>query len=133
MGLIGGETQVMFNTMAAVITFIKAGRVKGFAVTTATRMPQLPDVPTMVELGLADMVSSSWQRILVPTGTPKDVIAKLHAAIAQTMDTPDVRARLGNGGAVASTSKTPEEFGEFLAAETKRWGTVSREVGAKAD
>ena len=132
-GLIGGETQVMFNTMASVISFIKAGRVKGLAVTTATRLPQLPDVPTLVELGFPDMVSSSWQGILVPTGTPKDVVAKLHAALVQTMDTPDIRTRLATGGAVASTSKTPEEFGEFLASETKRWGSVSREVGAKAD
>lgn len=132
-GLIGGETQVMFNTMASVISFIKAGRIKGLAVTTAQRLPQLPDVPTMVELGYPDMVSSSWQGILVPAGTPKDIVAKLHAALVQTMDTPDIRQRLGNGGAVASTSKSPEEFGDFLATETKRWGAVSREVGAKAD
>ena len=132
-GLIGGETQVMFNTMASVISFIKAGRIKGLAVTTAQRLPQLPDVPTMVELGYPDMVSSSWQGILVPTGTPKEIVAKLHAALVQTMESPDIRQRLGNGGAVASTSKSPEEFGEFLATETKRWGAVSREVGAKAD
>ena len=132
-GLIGGETQVMFNTMASVISFIKAGRIKGLAVTTAQRLPQLPDVPTMVELGYPDMVSSSWQGILVPAGTPKEIVAKLHAALAQTMESPDIRQRLGNGGAVASTSKSPEEFSEFLATETKRWGAVSREVGAKAD
>ena len=132
-GLIGGETQVMFNTMASVISFIKAGRIKGLAVTTAQRLPQLPDVPTMVELGYPDMVSSSWQGILVPAGTPKDIVAKLHAALLQTMESPDIRQRLGNGGAVASTSKSPEEFSEFLATETKRWGAVSREVGAKAD
>ena len=132
-GLIGGETQVMFNTMASVISFIKAGRIKGLAVTTAQRLPQLPDVPTMVELGYPDMVSSSWQGILVPAGTPKEIVAKLHAALAQTMESPDIRQRLGNGGAVASTSKSPEEFAEFLATETKRWGAVSREVGAKAD
>ena len=132
-GLIGGETQVMFNTMASVISFIKAGRIKGLAVTTAQRLAQLPDVPTMVELGYPDMVSSSWQGILVPAGTPKEIVAKLHAALVQTMESPDIRQRLGNGGAVASTSKSPEEFGEFLATETKRWGAVSREVGAKAD
>ena len=132
-GLIGGETQVMFNTMASVISFIKAGRIKGLAVTTAQRLPQLPDVPTMVELGYPDMVSSSWQGILAPAGTPKDIVAKLHAALLQTMESPDIRQRLGNGGAVASTSKSPEEFSEFLATETKRWGAVSREVGAKAD
>ena len=132
-GLIGGETQVMFNTMASVISFIKAGRIKGLAVTTAQRLPQLPDVPTMVELGYPDMVSSSWQGILVPAGTPKEIVAKLYAALVQTMESPDIRQRLGNGGAVASTSKSPEEFAEFLATETKRWGAVSREVGAKAD
>jgi tripartite-type tricarboxylate transporter receptor subunit TctC len=132
-GLIGGETQVMFNTMASVISFIKAGRVKGLAVTTAMRLPQLPDVPTLVELGYPDMVSSSWQGILVPAGTPREIIMKLHGAIVQALDNADVRQKLANGGALAVTSKSPEEFAAFLATETRRWGGVAGEVGAKAD
>ena len=132
-GLIGGETQLMSITMASSISFIKAGRLKGLAVTTANRMPLLPEVPTLVELGYPDLVASSWQGILVPAGTPREVVAKLHAALVQTMDTPDIKQKLSNGGAVANTSKSPEEFGEFLASETRRWGNVAREVGAKAD
>ena len=132
-GLIGGETQVMFITMASSISFIKAGRIKGLAVTAPERLALLPDVPTMVELGYPDMVASSWQGILVPTGTPRDIVAKLHGALKQTMETPDVRQRLSSGGAVATTSKTPEEFAEFLASETRRWAKVAQDSGAKAD
>ena len=132
-GLIGGETQVMFNTMASVISFIKAGRVKGLAVTTAKRIPQLPDVPTLVELGYPDMVSSSWQAILVPVGTPREIIKILHDAVVQAVESPEVRQKLTTGGAVATTSKSPEEFANFLAAETRRWGSVAADVGAKAD
>ena len=108
-------------------------RIKGLAVTAPERLALLPDVPTMVELGYPDMVASSWQGILAPTGTPRDVVAKLHGALKQTMETPDVRQRLSSGGAVATTSKTPEEFAEFLASETRRWAKVARDSGAEAD
>jgi len=132
-GLIGGETQVMFNTMASVVSFIKAGRIKGLAVTAATRVPQLPEVPTMVELGFGDMVTSSWQGILVPAGTPRDIVAKLYSTIVQALENADVRQRLATGGAIGTTSRSPDEFTEFLATEAKRWGAVAREVGARAD
>ena len=132
-GLIGGETQAMSITMASPISFIKAWRLKGLAVTTASRMPLLPDVPTLVELGYPELVASSWQGVMVPAETPREIIAGLHDALTQAMDTQEIRQKLSNGGAVASTSKSPEEFGEFLAAETRRWGNVAREVGAKAD
>jgi len=132
-GLVGAETQVMFSTLSSVISFVKAGRLKGLAVTSKERLPQLPDVPTMVESGYPDMVTSSWQGILFPAGTPKPIVAKMHTVLVQTLDNADVKQKFGNGGATAVSSKTPEAFGEFLAAETRRWGKVARDSGAKAD
>lgn len=132
-GLVGAETQVMFSTLSSVISFVKANRLKGLAVTSKERLPQLPDVPTMVESGYPDMVSSSWQGILFPAGTPRPIVARMHAVLVQTLDTADVKQKFGNGGATAVSSKTPEVFGEFVATETRRWGKVAKDSGAKAD
>ncbi len=132
-GVIGGETQMMFSTMASVIAFVKANRLKGLAVTSPERLTQLPDVPTMKEQGYADLVTSSWQGVLLPAGSSKAIALKLHAALLQALNTPDVKQKFGNGGAVATASKTPDAFGEFLAAETVRWGKVAKESGARAD
>ncbi|HEY4373832.1 MAG TPA: tripartite tricarboxylate transporter substrate binding protein [Burkholderiales bacterium] len=132
-GLVGGETQMMFSTLSSVISFVKAGRLKGLAVTSRERQPQLPDVPTMVESGYPEMVTSSWQGMFVPVGTPRLVVAKLYAALTKTLAEPDLKNKFANGGAVPISSKTPEAFGEFIAAESKRWGKVAHDAGAKAD
>jgi tripartite-type tricarboxylate transporter receptor subunit TctC len=132
-GLVGAETQVMFSTLSSVISFVKAGRLKGLAVTSKERLAQLPDVPTMMESGYPDMVTSSWQGILFPAGTPRPIVTKMHTVLVQTLDTADVKQKFGNGGATAVSSKTPETFGEFLATETRRWGKVAKDSGAKAD
>lgn len=132
-GVVGGETQMMFSTMSSVVAFVKAGRLKGLGVTSRERQAQLPEVPTMIEQGYPDLVTSSWQGVLLPAGTSKAIAAKLYAALVRTMNTPDVKQKLAIGGAVAVTSKSPEAFGEFLAAETVRWGKVARDSGAKAD
>jgi len=132
-GLVGAETQVMFSTLSSVISFVKAGRLKGMAVTSRERLAQLPDIPTMNELGYPDLITSSWQGILVPAGTPKAIVTRLHTALLQTLESADVKQKFSNGGAVATTSKTPEAFGEFLASETRRWGKVAKDSGAKAD
>ena len=132
-GLVGGETQMMFSTLSSVISFIKANRLKGLAVTSRERLPQLPEVPTMVESGFPDMVSSSWQGLMVPAATPKPVVAKLYAALTRTLAEPDLKMKFANGGAVPVVSKSPEAFGEFAAAEYKRWGKVAHDAGAKAD
>jgi tripartite-type tricarboxylate transporter receptor subunit TctC len=132
-GVVGGETQMMFSTLSSVIAFVKADRLKGLAVTSRERLVQLPEVPTMFESGYADLVTSSWQGVLLPVGTPKAIAAKLHAALVKALDTPDLKQKFGIGGAVAVSSKSPEAFGEFLATETTRWAKVARESGAKAD
>ncbi|MEY2622299.1 MAG: hypothetical protein RIT26_2119 [Pseudomonadota bacterium] len=133
MGLIGGETQLMFNTMPSVKGFITAGRMHALAVTSAQRMAGLPDVPTMAELGYPELVTGSWQGILAPAKTPKEIILKLHRALNAVLDMPDVRERLAAGGVFPAQSKSPEEFGQFLATETQKWGKVARDARATAD
>ena len=132
-GLLGGETQCMFVTLSSALTFVQAGRLRALAVTTTKRIDALPHVASMVEAGYPEMVSSSWQGVVVPAGTPRHIVERLHAALLATLDSPEVKLRLAGGGAIVVTSKTPEEFASFIGAETARWGKVARESGATTD
>jgi len=133
MGLLGGETQVMFVTLSSAIAFVQAGRLKAFAVTSERRVDGLANVPTMVESGYPDMVSTSWQGVFVPAGTPRPVVARLHQAFLQALALPEVRRKLAQGGVSVVTSRTPEDFAGFVGIEIVRWGKVARESGATAD
>jgi tripartite-type tricarboxylate transporter receptor subunit TctC len=132
-GLLGGETQLMFVTLSSAINFVKAGRLKAFAVTAAKRIEALPQVPTMVEAGYPELVTSSWQGVFVPAGTPRAVVTKLHDALVKVMAMPEVRERFANGGVTATASKSPEDFAAYVTAESERWGKVARDSGATID
>jgi len=132
-GMLGGETQVMFVTLSSAMSFIQAGRIKALGLSTTKRIEALPQVPTMTEAGYPDMVSSSWQGVFVPAGTPRPIVEKLHAALLATMDSPEVRQRFASGGVNVVTSKTPEDFASYVAAETARWGKIAKESGATID
>jgi len=133
MGLLGNETHVMFVTLSSAITFVKAGRLKALAVTSSKRIEALPQVPTMAEAGYPDLVTSSWQGVFVPAGTPHAVVAKLHEALVKVLAMPEVKERFAAGGVTATSSKTPEDFAAYVAAESERWGKVARESGATID
>ncbi len=132
-GLMGGETQVMFTTAPSAMGQVQGGKLKIFAVTSAKRMPQVPNTPTMVESGYPDFVTGSWQGLFVPAGTSKDIVHRLYGALVQAMDDPEVTKRLASGGVVPMTSASSEAFAEFVAKETKRWAQVVKDSGATAD
>jgi tripartite-type tricarboxylate transporter receptor subunit TctC len=132
-GMLGGETQVMFVTLSSAISFVQAGKLKPLGISTTKRIDALPQVPTMIEAGYPDMVSSSWQGVFVPAGTPRPIVDKIHAALLATMEAPEVKQRFAGGGVDVMTSKTPEDFATFVAAETARWGKVAKESGATVD
>jgi tripartite-type tricarboxylate transporter receptor subunit TctC len=132
-GLLGGETQVMFVTLSSAMAFVQAGRLKPLAVTTRDRLEALPQVPTMIEAGYPEMVSSSWQGVFVPAGTPRPLVEKLHAALVAAFDDAEVRRKLAVGGAVVATSRTPKEFQAFVNAEVARWGQVARDAGVTTE
>ena len=131
--MLGGETQVMFVTLSSAISFIQAGRLKALGISTTRRIDALPQVPTMIEAGYPDMVSSSWQGVFVPAGTPRSIVDKLHSALLATLNSPEVKQRFAAGGVDVVTSKTPEDFASFVSAETARWGKVAKESGATID
>ena len=130
--LIGGQVSVMFDNLPPSMPHIRSGKLRALAITTTSRYPTLPDLPTMVEAGVPGYESSSWFGIMAPTGTPKDVIARLNAESQKIMAVPDVRERFDQQGAIASPG-SPEDFDAFIRAEIAKWGKVVKASGAKVD
>jgi tripartite-type tricarboxylate transporter receptor subunit TctC len=130
--LIGGQVSVMFDNLPPSMSHIRSGKLRPLAITTTTRYPTLPDLPTMVEAGVPGYESSSWFGIMAPAGTPKDIIARLNAEARKIMALPDVRERFDQQGAIASPG-TPEDFDAFIRAEIAKWGKVVKASGAKVD
>ena len=131
--LMASNVDVMFVTLSSAAEFVKAGKLKGLAVTTRERVETLPDVPTVVELGFPEDVSGSWQGLFAVAGTPQPIVAKLHAAVLKAMADPDVRKHMVAASMVPTSSPTPESFKEFLAAESAKWKLVVKQTGLKAE
>ncbi|MGA7803603.1 Bug family tripartite tricarboxylate transporter substrate binding protein [Bradyrhizobium sp.] len=131
--ILGGHVDVMFTTMSSAMELIRDKKVKALAVTTRQRIANLPDIPTMYELGWTNLVTSSWQGVLVPVGTPQPIIEKLRAAIVKVLAEPDIRARMLDSGAIAVSSQSPEQFKSYMDAETAKWGKVIEENGLRSD
>ena len=131
--IMGGHVELMFTTISSGIQHVKGGRLKALGVTTKERVPALPDVPTMLEQGFPANVSSSWQGVLVPTGTPRPIIDKIHAALVQAVSDPKVKERMAEAGVIAITSKSPEDFKAYLEEDAKKWSEVIQKTGAKPE
>jgi tripartite-type tricarboxylate transporter receptor subunit TctC len=127
--LMAGNVDVMFVTLSSAAQFVKAGKLKAFAVTTRERVASLPAVPTMLELGYPDEVSSSWQGLFAVAGTPAPIVAKLHAAVVKAMADTDVQAHMRNADMLPTSSPTPESFKQFLATESAKWKRVVEQMG----
>jgi tripartite-type tricarboxylate transporter receptor subunit TctC len=128
--LISGQVQVLFGAMAASIEYIRAGRLRAVAVTTATRSEALPDVPTVGEF-VPGYEASSWYGVGAPKTTPAEIIEKLNKEINAALADPKMKARLADlGGTVLAGS--PADFGKLIADETEKWGKVIRAANIKA-
>ncbi|MBS7541894.1 Bug family tripartite tricarboxylate transporter substrate binding protein [Ancylobacter oerskovii] len=131
--VMGGHVSLMFVTISSGINHVKGGRLKALGVSTKQRVPQLPDVPTMTEQGFPKSVSSSWQGVLAPAGTPQPIIDKLHAAVVEAMKDPTIRERMGESGVIAVSSPSPADFKAYIQADADKWSGIIKEIGAKAD
>jgi tripartite-type tricarboxylate transporter receptor subunit TctC len=125
--LLAGHAEISFQNINVVTGHIKAGKLKALAVTGDKRAAVLPQVPTLSEAGVKDVDVYSWQAIAAPRGLPRDVKAKLHDALASSLNEPDLKTRLTEQG-FEIVANTPEEFAKFQAQELARWKTVI-EVG----
>jgi len=133
MDVLGGHVELMFTTISSALEQIKSHNVKILAVTTRERVPALPEVPTMSELGYPNSVSSSWQGLLVPKDTPRPIVEMLYRATVHAVADPEVQRRLADGGALPVVSKSTEEFAGFITSETARWEQVVKQTGATPD
>ena len=129
---ISGQVDFSFPSLTAALPQATAGRVRALAVTSGTRSPAAPDLPTIAEAGLPGYAFTSWQLVLAPAGTPPEVLARIHRAIVETMKAPQVQERYAREGTV-QRSTSPEEASAFLKAEVVRWTAIIRERGIKAD
>src|SRR5262249_1043332 len=120
-----GHVDFIFMQLEAAMKLHEGGKARILAVTTDKRLPMLPDIPTMAEVGVHDFISDTWNAISAPPKTPREIVHKRNAAVNATLQEPDVQARykalylLPGGG-------SPEEMGRFVKEETKRWGEVIR-------
>jgi tripartite-type tricarboxylate transporter receptor subunit TctC len=132
-GMLGGETHLMFVTVASALGFVQAGKLKALGISSTRRIDALPQVPTMVEAGFPEMVSGSWQGFFVPAGIPRPIVDKLHAAVLAALGSAEIRASLVSRGVTVVSSRTPDEFASFVGAEVIRWDRVARDSGATVD
>jgi tripartite-type tricarboxylate transporter receptor subunit TctC len=130
--VIAGQCQLMFATSASVIPYIKAGRLRALAVTTAKRSPSVPDLPTLAESGVPGFEAITWHGVVVPAQTPPATVARLNKAIDTALADPQLLERLNSLGAEVSPG-SPQDFAAYIAREIPKWTKVVRESGAKAE
>ncbi len=129
--LMGGQVQVMFDNIPTSAEHVKAGKLRGLAVTSATRSDVLPDLPTVADF-LPGYEASAWYGLGAPKGTPDEIVGKVNKAMNEVLADPKAQARFKELGA-SLLPGSPADFGKLLAEETEKWGKVVKFSGAKAD
>jgi len=130
--VIAGQAQLMFATSASVIPYIKAGRLRALAVTTAKRSGVVPELPTLSESGVPGFEAVTWHGVVVPSATPGRLVERLNADIVRVLRMRDLRERFESLGAELATG-TPRDFAEYIAREIPKWAKVVKDSGARAD
>ncbi|MBD9423238.1 tripartite tricarboxylate transporter substrate binding protein [Achromobacter sp. ACM04] len=130
--LVGGQVQLMTNTLNDSLGFIREGKLRALAVTSGARSEQLPDVPTVAETVAPGFEMGAWQGVVVPAGTPAPVIDKLNAEIQRALQSPEMTRQLKAQGAQALGS-TPQEYAAYIKSEIARWGEVVKAANVKLD
>ena len=130
--ILAGDIDMNFDAMPSVAPFIRSGRMRALAVTTSERDPELPNVPTMSELGFKSFEITNWYGMVAPAGTPAAVIASLNGAIQRILSMPDVRRKLAEFG-IHGQTMTPEQFGQFIGVESAKYRSIAKRTGVKLE
>jgi len=130
--VLSGQMNMTFEGATGILPYLKGGKLRALAVTSPRRLPELPDVPTMIEAGYPGMPPDAWQAIVAPAGTPSDIVVRINAVVDQGLADPQVKARiLGLGGVPQPMS--PSDFAAFIAEQVKRWGDIIHVTGVKLE
>jgi tripartite-type tricarboxylate transporter receptor subunit TctC len=130
--LLSGQTMMMFDNIPSALQHIKSGKLKALATTGAKRDPLLSDLPTLAESGVVGYESGVWFGLMVPAGTPKEIVAKLNAEAVKATKSPDYVKRMTELG-YNIIGSTPEVMSDMSRAEVQRWGPIVKASGAKAE
>ncbi len=130
--VVSGEPPVGSLAVTAPLPFLRSGRLRALAISSATRHPQLPDVPTFTELGYPEIQEYTWVGFFAPAGTPADIVQTLNNAINAVLKMPDIRERL-ESLTLEPVGGSPQQFADYVRAEVVKWGKVVKETGAKVD
>jgi tripartite-type tricarboxylate transporter receptor subunit TctC len=130
--VVAGHADVLFNGMLPVHPHVKGGRMRALAVSSRQRVAAAPEIPTVAESGLPGFETGSWQGMLAPAGTPRDIVLKLNAEIRRILGTPEMKAQLADQGTEVRAD-SPEALGQFIRTEIPRWAKVVKQSGIKAD
>ena len=130
--VMGGQASFMFDTMISAMPFVKGGKLKALAVTSLTRSPAAPNLPTVAESGLPGFEATAWNGLFAPAKTAPEIVVKLNGDLKKVLAMPDVKEKFSAQGFTAEW-KDPAAFDQFVKAEIKKWGTVVKESNAKVD
>jgi tripartite-type tricarboxylate transporter receptor subunit TctC len=130
--LLGGQIQAGFETTSVLFSHLQDKKINALAVATQARLPDLPEVPTMIESGFPGFIASSWTSVMAPAGTPKDIVGKLNESINAGLNTPQMQARFKQLAADARPG-TPEELATFIAGEIPKWQSMAKVAGVSAE
>jgi tripartite-type tricarboxylate transporter receptor subunit TctC len=131
--LVGGQVHMMFGNAGSTLPFIRAGKLRVLAVTSAKRVPPLPDTPTVAESGYPGFEVNEWYAMIAPAGTPKPIVDKLNAEIARMINQPDIHQRMVNDIGADPVVMKPDEFAAFYRAEFDKWAKVIKQAGLKIE
>lgn len=129
--LLGGQTHFTIDGLVTLYPLIRENKVRALAIARAERWPDLPDVPTLVELGYPDFTADAWTSVVAPAGTPPAIVARLNAAINQGLNSPEMKTGLARLSAIPKIG-TPQDFTTFLAGEVPKWAALVKLSGASA-
>jgi tripartite-type tricarboxylate transporter receptor subunit TctC len=132
LAVLSGQVQMVVIGTPASTTHVKSGKLRALALLGKERYPDLPDVPTAAESGMAEFEVDTWYGVLAPAGVPREIVARLNGDLVRMMRAPEMRERLAPMG-IQPLASTPDEFGAFLQNEVARWGKVVREAGAQVE
>jgi tripartite-type tricarboxylate transporter receptor subunit TctC len=129
---VAGHTPISFGAAAPAVSLIKDGKLRALAVTGKERSPTLPDIPTMAEAGFPEVEGFTWTAVVVPAGTPKEIVAKLHRLTVAALALPDVKEKL-TAIAYVTVGNSPEECAAFFKSEMAKWGPIIKAAGLRAE